>query len=138
MTFQEKKDQFVSDAAYRIGELGMKMDAMADNSNHQYAYMASVRQKLSLFVSVIRHTTMNIIDGENFLDWTEMETIREMEHLRKISGMNQLPIINFTNYAPSVFIGETVISDGSDGSALPEGSPGDIIFYNNLSICRYG
>lgn len=132
MTLQEKIDQFVSDGAYRIGEIGMLMDEMADNSNHEYQELDTCREQLSLFLSVLRHTTMSIIDGTSFLDWEEIDILREMDHMRKTCKMGTLPIINFLNFSPSIFI-QAAPSEGGGSAAFPEGSPGDSIFYNGAS-----
>ncbi len=132
MTFQQKVDQFVSDAAYRVGELGHLMDELADNANRNYADYYEIRRQLSDFLAIIRHTTMPIANGTSFLDWDEYDVEREMQYLRGISGMNRMPIINFLNNAVPVLISQTVIGGGGNGgsSSLPPGNPGDSIFYN--------
>lgn len=128
MTYQETIDQFVSDAAYRIGEIGHLLDAAADKSNHECYKLKVLRSELSMFLSIVRHTTMSIIDGTNFLDWDEYDVLKECEYLRRKAGMNILPIINFTNYAVPILFNES--SSGASGSGIPSGDPGDSLFYN--------
>lgn len=131
MTFQEKVDQFVSDAAYRIGEIGHEIDEMADKSNHECYKLKNIRAELSMFLSILRHTTMSIIDGTNFLDWDEYDILKECEYQRRKAGMNILPIINFTNNAVSVIIQQASSGSGSESSSsIPSGSSGDSLFYN--------
>jgi hypothetical protein len=131
MTFQERVNQFVSDAVYRIGELGHLMDALADNSNYQYRDMYSVRRDLSNFLAILRHTTMSIKEGTTFLDWSEYDIEKEMQFLRRLSGMNQLPIMNFLNHAVGVLV---IQQGGSNGGGTPANFPaglqGMTIFYN--------
>lgn len=134
MTFQETIDQFVSDAAYRIGELGMELDKLADNSNHEYYYLKDMRGELSMFLSILRHTTMSIYDGTNFLDWTEYAILKECDYLRRRAKMNILPIMYFTNHAVLLTITQISVTSGTGGSGIgitfPQGAIGDTLFYN--------
>lgn len=131
MTYQETIDQFMSDGAYRIGEIGSIIDDASDDSNSDHENLKGIRRQLSRFMSILRHTTMTIIDGTNFLgEWTEMQVLREIEYLRDISSMNSLPIINFLNYTPGVLIMGGSIGSSPGSASFPEGSPGDSIFYN--------
>lgn len=145
MTINDHINNFLRDAQYRIGTLSVEIDNLKDKGSYEYRILFEKRLHLSVFMDIVYEGKWYIIDGYNHIQyitttgeaegWTEKEVIREIEHLRYYTDMNEVPFITFTAHYPQI-INLTGSNEqvGSGGSGLPVGTTGQIIFYNASGI----
>ena len=117
---------FLKDAQFRIAEIGVELDNLADMSSEEYQILADHRLQLSEFIGIIYVGQWNIIDGYNLLDWDDYDIQQESEYLRTETGMINSPFTTFSCVYPQIV---NNIVEG-DGAGLPVGDPGDFIYYN--------
>ena len=133
--YEQTVSEFLRDGQYRIAELTIEIDQKKRDSI-DWLEPALLRWELINWMNLLVDPRQDIKDGSNFLlsgsqPWTEREVIAECEYLRRKSGMNNIPWITFAGYSPVIRSEE-----GSGGTGLPSGNPGDTIIYDSSSVPR--
>jgi hypothetical protein len=140
MTTDEHISNFLRDGQYRIAELSVSMDTIVDKGSYQYRECFQWRLEIIMLMRILYEGKWYIQDGFNHIQfgstddtWTENDLVKEIEHIRYYTNMNEMPYITFTAHYPQ--IASTIGGSGQVGSAeLPSGNPGDVIFYNSESV----
>lgn len=122
---EEYVQAFIVDAQYRVAELSIEIDEKRRaNDNWKKQYL--LRLELSIWLSILYESFMDIKDGYNFLgNWTEAEIKTECEYLRARTGITSIPWINFASYAPEIVINQPI-----NGGGMPAGSYLDLITWD--------
>lgn len=129
-------NNYLRDAQWRTSELTIQMDEIKDDGNTGFKRRDNQRLQLSIFMDLLYVTDYSFIDGFNFLaggdePWTDEEIQAEIDYLRDIGEMSEVPFLTFTDYQLNV-VNNTIISDGNGGSiSFPIGNQNDFLFYAN-------
>lgn len=126
-------NDFLRDAQYRVAEITIEMDSMDNESNRGYRELQKVRHQLITFMSVLWWPYDELADGYNFMlagttDWTERKIIKEIEYLRRVARLNQVPYLSFTNHITELL--SMSATSTSTGYGFPIGTQGQYITYN--------
>ncbi len=130
-------NRFLADSQWRTAELTIEMDVIKDDGNIGFKYKDNQRLQLSVFMDLLYISDYSFIDGYNFLrggddPWSDAEIQAEIDYLRDIGEMSEVPFLTFTDYQQNVV--NNIIDDGSTipgGVSFPYGNKGDFIFYAN-------
>ena len=120
---------FLRDASYRVAELTIEIDEKK-NTDKKFKEEAELRAELTTFMDLLYDSINPIKDDYTFLkqSWPEREIIAEMEYLRGVSEMAEIPYITFTGYSPQVIT--QAGDDNVDSTMFPPGFVGQIMTYN--------
>lgn len=125
-------NDFLRDAQYRIGELGIEMDQSRDDGKYPFSDKQRSVAELVALMNILWWSKDEIKDGYNFIyggsdnQWTEKEVVLEIEKMRDKAGLNPVPYLSFINHATELVSG----TGATAGLGLPIGSFGQYITYD--------
>jgi hypothetical protein len=136
MTYDDYIANYLRDAQGRIAELSVEMNELEDQGSYQYRKLVRSRSEIAAFMSILYEGKWLIDGGYNHIQvgegmtWTEREIIEEIEYLRYLHKMNELPYITFTAHYPRI---ASIINGGGAGSgvaAVPVGTYGQLMGFD--------
>lgn len=133
----QKIEDFLRDGQYRIGQLSVMIDQSRENSAYDFHELSYKRELIIMLMDVLYEGKWYIRDGFNHIKivpdsgtktgWTEKELSAEIEYVRYVTNMQEIPFLSFTLYYPMIING----SGGSGSTNLSvSGMPGMVLFFN--------
>ena len=131
-------NNYLRDAQWATAELTTEMDDIKDDGNVGFQRRDAIRLQLSTFMDVLFVADYSFYEGYNFLyagdtPWTDAEIQTEIDYLRDIGEMSEVPFLSFADYQQNVVM--NVIENGDSvpgiGVNFPNGASGDFLYYAN-------
>jgi hypothetical protein len=125
---------YLRDAQWRTSELSIQMDEIKDDGNTGFKRRDTQRLQLSVFMDLLYVTDYSFKEGYNFLyagdePWTDAEIQAEIDYLRSIGEMSEVPFLTFADYQLNVL--GNVVDNGTVIIGFPAGNQGDFLYYAN-------
>ena len=129
-------NNYLRDAQWRTAELTGEMDAIKDDGNIGFQRRDSIRLQLSTFMDLLYVTDYSIYGGYNFIyggdePWTDKEIQAEIDYLRSIGEMSEVPFLSFAEYQQDVVLNVVESGIPASGVDFPNGNQGDFLYYAN-------
>jgi len=144
MTIDQAVSDFLRDAQYRIATLTSELHAIEDKGSKRYKTRDQWRLELSVFMDIVYEGHWYIQDAYNHIQytdevgtedkWTEAEVMEEIDRLRALTEMNEVPFVTFAGYYPQMYTPVNSIPGASSSVGFPAGTSGMIIFYNASGV----